>query len=78
MKRNILKEIVKLRNRIAKLQKECPHENVVVTPGSNTGNYDLTEIYWVDVKCFDCDIWERYDSEDDPKEYRKYLHHNNK
>lgn len=41
-------------DKLNKLIDSCPHENHIAEYESNTGNYDLYESYWVNVKCHDC------------------------
>lgn len=44
------------------LQEECPHPNLTVSHGANTGNYDpSSDCYWKDYKCPDCGkMWTVY------------------
>jgi len=62
MKKSIVslrKQIVKLQDRIDKIQKNCKHPNVVKTHGGSTGNYDPSDnLYWTHFHCPDCDkMW---------------------
>lgn len=73
---NRIAEVMDLNARIAaaekeikKLKKNCKHENVDIEYGGNTGNYDLYELYWVNVRCPDCDLYDSFDTEKHPDEY---------
>ena len=68
----ILKKLKEKQDRLLEVLKQCPHENYKSENGSNTGNYDLYESYWVNVECLDCGKFMTFDSKENPKEYRKY------
>lgn len=61
------------KQKIEELQKNCPHEDVVVKRGANTDNWDYSESYWVVVSCQDCGLVNRYDRDVHPDEYKKYV-----
>lgn len=71
-----------LKQQIENLQKElkveqdnCLHQNVIYERGANTGNYDPhADCYWNDVQCIDCGKHFRFDSEDDPVNYKLHGH----
>lgn len=58
---------------IKSLQTQCPHEDVEVERGANTDNWDYKDYYWVAVKCSDCGMVARFDRENNPEEYKKYI-----
>lgn len=52
---SIRAEIKKLEKRIFMIQNNCKHANVFKSFGSNTGNYDAPNRYWINYVCNDCD-----------------------
>lgn len=65
------KEIDSYTEELNNVAKICPHENHTAEYDCNTGNYDLYEKYWVDVKCHDCGKRMWFYSDEHPDEYRK-------
>lgn len=61
------------KQKIEELQENCPHEDVVVKRGANTDNWDYKDYYWVVVKCSDYGMVARFDRENHPEEYKKYI-----
>ncbi|ADQ53436.1 hypothetical protein 65p430 [Aeromonas phage 65] len=49
-----LKKIEELRSQIYELQSKCPHNEVVLKLGANTGNWDGDDSYWYDIVCEEC------------------------
>lgn len=69
----VIKKIKKYQDKLTSLQSKCLHENVDACYGSNTGGYDPNDdIYWVTVKCLNCDKSMRFDSVKDEFKYRKF------
>ena len=69
----VIKKIKKYQDKLASLQSECLHENVNAFYGSNTGGYDPDDnMYWVTVKCLNCDKSMWFDSVEDEFNYSKF------
>lgn len=49
------KQIENIKKKIKELQDSCPHVNCDEKHDSNTGNYDLVDMYWSIFHCLDCD-----------------------
>lgn len=48
-------KIGKINQEIADIQEQCPHDNLKLKRGGNTGNYDPSaDCYWTDYHCPDC------------------------
>lgn len=59
--------------RIAELRKNCPHADVKIQSGSNTGNYDpAQDDYWYIITCKDCGHVQRVYESSNPIEYRHW------
>ena len=68
-----LKVIEKSNLEIKKIQSICPHSDVHAKYESNTGNFDpMDDIWWITVKCLDCDKYMSFDSVVNQEEYRKF------
>lgn len=67
-----LKKIKELRVQVQDLQSQCPHENVILKPGSNTGNWDGFDSYWFDIECEDC--LKRWHEDQETSKYHMHGH----
>ena len=67
----IKQQIENLQKELKTEQDNCLHKNVMYETGANTGNYDpSSDCYWNDVQCIDCGKHFRFDSEEDPLNYK--------
>lgn len=66
-----LKEnIAKLYREIAIIQDSCKHHNIFYSYGANTGDVFSEDVYWIDIKCKDCDARVRYYEDEHPSIYK--------
>lgn len=66
-------KIQNLQSEIVTLQSQCPHENAEIIAKGDSGNWDYSESYWVDVNCKDCLAYFSIYEDENRELYLQYL-----